>query len=134
HFTGERYAKFIRTILAQIAAKELGDLQNVIFQHDQERKQRTKVALNAVKRVFINRIEPKDCAAKLADVWLIENVWDILKEKLRGREYSDIAELKNDIKKEWKKTIVSLCQRIIDKIPVRLKLVIDQDGNQIQEH
>ncbi|CAF5094446.1 unnamed protein product, partial [Rotaria sp. Silwood1] len=77
---------------------------------------------------------PKDCAAKLADVWLIENVWDILKEKLRGREYSDIAELKNDIKKEWKKTIVSLCERIIDKIPVRLKLVIDQDGNQIQEH
>ncbi|CAF3884187.1 unnamed protein product, partial [Rotaria sp. Silwood1] len=134
YFTGERYAKFIRTILAQIAAKELGDLQNVIFQHDQERKQRTKVALNAVKRVFINRIEPKDCAAKLADVWLIENVWDILKEKLRGREYSDIAELKNDIKKEWKKTIVSLCQRIIDKIPARLKLVIDQDGNQIQEH
>ncbi len=59
-----------------------------------------RVALDAVKRVFVNRIEPVDCAAKLADVWPIENVWGILKEKLRGREYNDIEELKNDIKKK----------------------------------
>ncbi|CAF1520927.1 unnamed protein product [Rotaria sordida] len=92
------------------------------------------MALNTVKHVFINRIEPKDCAAKLADVWSIENIWGMLEEKLRGHEYSDIAQLKNDIKKEWKKICVSLCQRMIDKIPARLKLVIDQGGNQIQEH
>ena len=39
-----------------------------------------------------------------------------------------------DSKKEWKKINVSLCQRMIDKIPARLKLVIDQGSNQIQEH
>ncbi len=54
--------------------------------------------------------------------------------KLRGCEYSDIAQLKNDIKKEWKEISVSLCQRMIDRIIARLKLVIDQGGNQIQEH
>ncbi|CAF3783222.1 unnamed protein product [Rotaria sordida] len=134
YFTSERYAKFIRTIVAQIAANELGDLQNVIFQDDQDRKQRTQMALNTVKHVFINRIEPKDYAAKLADVWPIENIWGMLKEKLRGHEYSDIAQLKNYIKNEWKKICVSLCQRMIDKIPARLKLVIDQGGNQIKEH
>ncbi len=42
--------------------------------------------------------------------------------------------LKNDIKKEWNKSSVSTCQQMIDKIPARLKLLIDQDGNQIQEH
>lgn len=134
YFTGERYAKFIRTIIAQTAAKELGDLQNIIFQDDQDRKQRTQVALYAVKHVFIHRIEPKDCAAKLADVWPIENIWGTLKEKLRGREHKDIVQLKNDIKNEWKKIGVSLCQQMIDEIPARLKLVIDQGGNQIKVH
>ncbi|CAF1425455.1 unnamed protein product [Didymodactylos carnosus] len=63
YFTGERYAKFIQTIVAEKAAKELGDLQNAIFQDDQDRKQRTWTALNAVKHVSINRIEPVDSAA-----------------------------------------------------------------------
>jgi hypothetical protein len=34
------------------------------------------------------------CATILADVWRVEYVWDILKEKLRGCEYSDIEQLK----------------------------------------
>ncbi|CAF2946785.1 unnamed protein product [Rotaria sp. Silwood2] len=75
YFTGARYAQFIRTIIAQKANEELGDLRYVIFQDDQDRKQRMRVALDAVDHVFHNRIEPKDCAAKLADVWPIENVW-----------------------------------------------------------
>ena len=37
-------------------------------------------------------------------------------------------------KKEWIKFSVSLCQQMMDKIPARLKLVIDQGGNQIREH
>ncbi|CAF4195086.1 unnamed protein product [Rotaria magnacalcarata] len=134
YYTGDRYAKFIQTIVADKAAKELGDLRNLVFQDDQDRKQRMHVALNAVKRVFINRIESKDCNAKLADVWPIENVWGALKENLRGREYDNIEQLKDDIKKEWIKFSVSLCQQMMDKIPARLKLVIDQGGNQIREH
>ncbi|CAF1611292.1 unnamed protein product, partial [Didymodactylos carnosus] len=134
YFTGDRYARFIRTIVADKAATELGSLRNVIFQDDQDPKQRMQVALNAVKHVFINRIEPEDCAAKLADVWPIENVWGALKEKLRGRLYDNMEQLKNDIKKEWKKFSILLCQQMMDKIPARLKLVIDQGGNQIREH
>ncbi|CAF1482347.1 unnamed protein product [Rotaria sordida] len=68
YFTGDRYAKFIRIIVADKATKELDDLSNVIFQDDQDRKQRMQVSLDAVKRVFINRMEPIDCDAKLADV------------------------------------------------------------------
>ncbi|CAF5043832.1 unnamed protein product, partial [Rotaria sp. Silwood1] len=85
YFTGARYVKFIRTIIAQKANEEFGDLRYVIFQDDQDRKQRMRVTLDAVDHVFDYLIKPKDCAAKLADVWPIENVWGILKEKLRGR-------------------------------------------------
>jgi hypothetical protein len=92
------------------------------------------VALDAVKDIFVNRIEPTNCGAKLADVWSIENVWGVLKEKLRGREYKNIEDLKTEIKKEWKKFNVSVCQRMIDKIPARLKMFIDEDSNQIKKH
>ena len=122
YFTGAKYATFIRTVVAQNAAKEFDDLQNIFFQDDQDRKQRMKISLNAVKRVFINRIEPMDCDAKLADVWPIENIWGVLKEKVRGREYNNIQELKYDIKKEWQKFDASSCQRMMDKIPTRLKI------------
>jgi hypothetical protein len=35
----------------------------------------------------------------LANIWPIERVWGVLKEKLRGREYINTEELKKDIKK-----------------------------------
>ncbi|CAF1095660.1 unnamed protein product [Rotaria sordida] len=75
YFIGDRYAKFIRTTMVKKAPAELDDLQNVIFQDDQDRIQKMQVVLGAVKHfIFINRIEPIDCATKLADVWSIENV------------------------------------------------------------
>ncbi len=55
-----------------------------------------------------------------------------MKEKLRGRECIDIEQLKNDMKNEWNVSI-SLCKQMIDIIVARLKLLIDQGGNQIQE-
>ncbi|CAF4601147.1 unnamed protein product, partial [Rotaria sp. Silwood2] len=133
YFIGDRYAQFIPDTIAEKGAEELGDLQNFLFQDDQDRKQRMQVALDDAKRIFINRIEPIDCAAKPADVWLIKSVWGSLKEKLRGREYTQIEQLKTDIKKEQNKFSISLCQRMIDKMPARLKLVIDQGGNQIRK-
>ena len=134
YLTGERYAQFIRTIVAKAAAKEFDDLQNVIFRDDQDNKQRMSVALEAVQYVFPNRIAPSDCAAKLADVWPIENVWGALKEKLRGREYRNFEQLKNHIKKEWKKFDASFCEQLMEKIPARLKLLVDQNANQICQH
>ena len=62
------------------------DLQEIIFHDDQHRKQRTQMALEVVNDVFVNRIDWKDCATKLADYWPIENVRGILKEKLRGQK------------------------------------------------
>ncbi len=71
YFTGARYAKFIDIIAAEKTAKELGDLRTVIFQDDQDHKQRMGMPLVSVKYVFINRIELINCPAKLADVWSI---------------------------------------------------------------
>ncbi len=92
------------------------------------------LTLHTGKHVFINRSEPTNYIARSADVWWIGNIWHALKEKLRRWEYNNIEQLKNDIKKEWNKLSVSLCRWMIDHIAARLKLIIDQDDNQIDEH
>ncbi|CAF5023771.1 unnamed protein product, partial [Rotaria sp. Silwood1] len=69
------WLELIRPKDTEKANEELGDLRYIIFQDDQDRQQRMRVALDAVEHVFHHWIEPKDCAAKLADVWPIENVW-----------------------------------------------------------
>jgi len=38
YFTGDRYAKFIETIVAQKVAETLGDLRNTSFQDDRDHK------------------------------------------------------------------------------------------------
>jgi len=57
------------------------------------------MTLGAVKHVFIRRIESLKCNEKIVDIFSIEKVWSALKEKLRGPEYDNIEELKNNIKK-----------------------------------
>jgi len=57
---------------------------------------------------------------------------ELLKEKLRG-EYGNVQHLKNDIIDELNQISLSLCQRMIEKIPENFKLVIDNGGNQKQK-
>ena len=84
--------------------------------------------------IFELRIEPEHFAAKLADARSIGNVWGILQEKLREREYSKTEQMKEDINKEWLKFPISSYENMIDRIPFRLKLNIDQGRDQIHEH
>jgi len=71
YFTGKRYAKFIRAIVAEKSTEKLANIPNVISQDDGDRKQKIKVASDAIKHVFINRIELINYGAKLVDVWPI---------------------------------------------------------------
>jgi hypothetical protein len=71
YFTGERYAKFIQTIVAQKAAKSLGNLLNVISQDDYDRKQRTQVALDTVTTLIyllLKNIENSSSYSKKYDL------------------------------------------------------------------
>jgi hypothetical protein len=57
------------------------------------------MVLDAVKHVFINRIESINYTASLANVWPIEDVGGALKPKLLGPEYSNTKKSKSNIKK-----------------------------------
>ena len=69
------------------------NLNEIMFRDDQDAKHRTKVATDVVSDFFEGRIEPSDGDAKFADVWPIENIWGIMKEKTRGKTFKNLDSL-----------------------------------------
>ena len=69
----------------------------------------------------------------MADVWPIEQVWAILKEKVMQAAPRNKAELKRVITRSWREIDQDkeMIRNLISSIPKRLKAVIDVDGRQI---
>lgn len=103
----------------------------LIFQDDADRKQRTKLVLQTIEKLFIDRISPEEGDETLADVWPIEQVWGILKEKIRGEEFPDVEHLNIILNEKWKKISPDDCKKMIDSIPKKLRDVINRGGTQI---
>ena len=53
--------------------------------------------MDTIVSLFGERIDPEIGDAKLADVWVIENVWGVIKERLRGQQFNDASELENQV-------------------------------------
>ena len=70
----------------------------------------------------------------MADVWPIENVWIIVKDRVKVKEPKTMQQLKNTIKAVWKDidSDKELCKRLISSIPDRLEAVITVNGKQIR--
>ena len=85
--TGALYAQFLRENAIPAVKRVVGNLHNVIWQDDQDSKHRMRVPMDVISEFFDERIESEDGDAKFADVWTIENVWGILREKVRGQEF-----------------------------------------------
>ena len=135
YLTNQLYAKF----LTEKAAPAINDVFRQttlipIFHDDQDQKQRTILVRDTVAELFSERIETADGDAKFADVWRIENVCGALKEKLRGKVFSTVFELEQEIEKEWRKFSKEKCEKMMDEIPYRLQLVIDNGGEHVHKH
>ncbi|CAF1428620.1 unnamed protein product [Rotaria sordida] len=123
------YAKFIKEVGHPEIQKVCG--RDLIFQDDADSEQRTKIVLRTGDKLSNDRILPEAGDAKFASVWLIENIWRILKEKIQGEQFSSFEQLKMRLNKEWKKINCDDCKKLIDKIPNRLGEVIKNGGEQI---
>ncbi|CAF1408385.1 unnamed protein product [Rotaria sordida] len=134
YMIGDLYAKFLREEAISTINEVVENLNEVIFQDDQDSKHRTKTAMDVVNDFFEERIEPNDGDAKFADVWPIENIWGIMEEKTRGKTFENIDSLVDFINSEWRKITPEQCKAMIDNIPKRLAKVIQFNGNQVYEH
>ena len=132
YMTGALYAEFLHTKAIPVVKKVVGNKINEVFwQDDQDGKHRVQEVINLINEEFEQRVDPEDGDAKLADVWPIENLWGMLKEKIRGVQFKTEQSLLNRINKEWKSITILQCQQMIDRIPNRLSQVIEKNGEQI---
>ena len=83
--------------------------------------------------VIRHRIPYEHQAPKMADVWLIENVWTIIKQNLDGQDFKNIQELRAEIRASWRRTSQNqkLGTQLIGSLPKRLEAVIKNKGNQV---
>ena len=98
-FTGDMYAHMVTEYAVPAVNKLYG--QRAVWQDDPASIHRTENALKACS-AFKHRIPHDEQASKMADVWTIENVWAIVKERVKAKEPKNKAELKKVITKMWK--------------------------------
>ncbi|CAF3056725.1 unnamed protein product [Rotaria socialis] len=134
YMTGELYAIYLCEKAIPAINEVVEDLDEAIFQDDQDSKHRTQVAMDVVYDLFEERIEPNDGDAKFADVWPIENIWGIMREKTRGKTLENLDSLIGFVNSEWRKITLEQCEAMIDNIPKRLANVVQLNGNQVYEH
>ncbi|CAF1319452.1 unnamed protein product [Rotaria sp. Silwood1] len=131
YINGHLYAKCIKEFAHPEIQKVCG--RGLTSQDDADSKQRTKIVLRTVDKLFNDQILPEEGDAKFADIWPAENIWGILKEKVQGEQFSSFEQLKKRLNEEWKKITFDDCKKLIDKIPNRLGEVIKNGGEQIQD-
>ena len=66
------------------------------------------------------------------DISPIENLWAIIKAKLRGRDTSSLPKLEAEIRKCWEDFKPEVMQNLADSVPKRLRDVIKKKGNAIK--
>ena len=71
----------------------------------------------------------------MADVWSIENVWAIVKQRVKAKEPSNKAQLKRVITTVWKEINenVVLCNKFMQSIPSRLEAVISVTSRPVRK-
>jgi hypothetical protein len=132
YLTSQLYAKFLKEKATPAIKATFRKFKlNPIFHDDQDRKHRTKLVRNTVAQLFNERVQPLDSDAKFADVWRIENVWRALKEKIRGKVFNTSFVLEEEITKQWKKFSIKKCAEMMDEIPYRLRLFIENNGEHV---
>lgn len=66
--------------------------------------------------------------AQSPDLNPIENLWDYLERQIRKRTITGLPSLKIAIQEEWEKIPMSYTRKLVDSMPKRIKMVIDQKG------
>ena len=129
--TGDMYAHMITSYVVPEVERVYG--RRAIWQDDPATIHRSKAALLACS-AFPARIPHENQAPKMADIWPIENVWSIVKDRVKAREPKNKEQLKNTIKRVWKEidSDKNLCKKLISSIPDRLGAVIDVGVKQIR--
>ena len=98
--------------------------RRAVFQHDNDPKHTSKMTIALLKRL---RVKVMDWPSMSPDLNPIEHLWGILKQKVEVHKVSNIHWLHN-VMEDWKSIPVATCEALVNSMPRRLKVVLDNNG------
>ncbi len=96
-----------------------------IFQHDNARPHTASIATSWLHRRRIRVLKWPACSPDLSP---IENIWRIIKRKMRQRRPKTVEQLEACIRQEWDHIPISKLEQLVSSVPRRLQTVIKEEG------
>ncbi len=95
-----------------------------IFQHDNARPHIASITTSWLRR----RIRVLKWPACSPDLSPIENIWCIIKRKMRQRRPKTVEQLEACIRQEWDNILIPKLEQLVSSVPRRLQTVIKRRG------
>ncbi|CAF1498164.1 unnamed protein product [Rotaria sp. Silwood1] len=126
------YIKLVEQQLKAHFDQLYGDV-DVIWQDDGDSKHRFHYALEKIDEIFNDRVTADEQADKMTDIWLLENIWGYIKEKLKGEEIKNISMLKNKIIETSRTISPQMCSKLMNSIPRRSECLINKESYSVNK-
>lgn len=126
NLTGNKLIDIYKTTL--LPSSKMIKNSNWMLLEDNDPKHTSKVAEAWRKKNNIDRIA---WPSNSPDMNPIENVWNILKNRLGKLGSSNLTELEKNIKTEWSNLPQNLAETLVSSMPNRMKQVIERKGDSI---
>ncbi len=100
-----------------------------IFQHDNARPHTPSITTSWLRRRRIRVLKWPACSPDLSP---IENIWRIIKRKMRQRRPKTVEQLEAYIRQEWDNIPIPKLEQLVSSVPSRLQTVIKRRGDATQ--
>ena len=127
---------YIDNVLKKFISRDLQRLYpdgKFTLHQDSAPSHRSKMTLEFLKSSKINFITPEEWIPKSPDAAPMDYfVWGFLKNRLRKKNIKDTADLKRQLKREWKSLPQELIDRALESWPKRVYKIYQAKGNHIE--